>query len=365
MKKTTMIALLITGALLLGGGGVFAAGQIAKSSAISEESARNFAYVDAGIAPEEAEQVKTHFGFEKGRFVYEVKFIARGMEYEYVVDSINGRIIDKEADQIYRVDRRDETKPAGTTPGDTAPTETLPAASETEPQPPQNLISLEEARAAALQHAGLKDQEVVFIKTNLDREDGFLVYDVEFLMDGNMKYEYEIDAYSGQVIKMASERPDWEDMIRASMKASEEAWAAASRASAEMPPEASSKEVISPTETQPAQQPTETAPATPPAPTTAPVPATTSAPVPPTTSAPKPTVTSREDIGVERAKQIALSRAGLSASQVVFEKAKREFDDGRWIYDIEFYIPGKMEYDYEIDAYTGAVLEADSEPWDD
>ncbi len=362
MKKNTMIALLITGALLLGGGGVFAAGQIARSSAISEESARNFAYVDAGIAPEEAEQVKTHFGFEKGRFVYEVKFIARGMEYEYVVDSTNGRIIDKEAEQIYQVDRRDETKPAATTPGETAPTETLPVANETEPQSPQNLISLEEARAAALQHAGLKNQEVVFIKTNLDREDGFLVYDVEFLVDGNMKYEYEIDAYSGQVIKMESERPDWEDMIRASMKASEEAWRAASRASAEMPPEASSIEVISPTETLPAQQPTETTPAQQPKET---VPATTPAPVPPTTAAPKPTATGKEDIGVERAKQIALSRAGLSASQVVFEKAKREFDDGRWIYDIEFYIPGKMEYEYEIDAYTGAVLEEDIEPWDD
>ena len=70
-------------------------------------------------------------------------------------------------------------------------------------------------------------------------------------------------------------------------------------------------------------------------------------------------------IGVERAKSIALSHAGLASGQATFVKAKLEFDDGRWVYEVEFYTGGYQEYDYEIDAYTGAVLsyDYDAEGW--
>ena len=35
-------------------------------------------------------------------------------------------------------------------------------------------------------------------------------------------------------------------------------------------------------------------------------------------------------------------------------------DDGRGVYEIEFYV-GNTEYDYEIDAHSGAILEASAE----
>ena len=37
-----------------------------------------------------------------------------------------------------------------------------------------------------------------------------------------------------------------------------------------------------------------------------------------------------------------------------------EKDDGRWEYQVEFCY-GTMEYEYEIDAYTGAILSRDME----
>ena len=64
-------------------------------------------------------------------------------------------------------------------------------------------------------------------------------------------------------------------------------------------------------------------------------------------------------ITVEEAKAKALADAKLTASQVTFTEAKLERDDGREIYDIEFYTADYKEYDYEIDARTGAVLEMD------
>lgn len=62
---------------------------------------------------------------------------------------------------------------------------------------------------------------------------------------------------------------------------------------------------------------------------------------------------------IEDAKAKALAHAGLKADQVTFTEAKLERDHGKEIYDIEFYTAGYEEYDYEIDARTGEILEID------
>ena len=64
----------------------------------------------------------------------------------------------------------------------------------------------------------------------------------------------------------------------------------------------------------------------------------------------------QSNIGESRAKEIALKHAGLAASQVGFEKAKLENEDGRAEYEIEFYSDEK-EYEYTIDALNGNILE--------
>ena len=61
-----------------------------------------------------------------------------------------------------------------------------------------------------------------------------------------------------------------------------------------------------------------------------------------------------KDIGVEKAKSIALRDAGVSG--VRFTKAKVDYEDGVKVYDIEFR-KGNVEYEYEIDAATGSVRE--------
>ena len=70
------------------------------------------------------------------------------------------------------------------------------------------------------------------------------------------------------------------------------------------------------------------------------------------------TAQSGTDIGAERAKTIALNHAGISASNAVFLHAKLDYDDGRRIYEVEFY-SGSKEYDYEIDAASGQILSFD------
>lgn len=63
-------------------------------------------------------------------------------------------------------------------------------------------------------------------------------------------------------------------------------------------------------------------------------------------------------ISADRAKQIALNDAGVKESAAVFLRANLDWDDGRMKYEVEFY-SGNTEYDYDIDAVTGAILSSD------
>ncbi|MCD8051188.1 MAG: PepSY domain-containing protein [Clostridiales bacterium] len=60
-------------------------------------------------------------------------------------------------------------------------------------------------------------------------------------------------------------------------------------------------------------------------------------------------------ITTAEAKEIALDHAGIAEADATFITAKLEYDDGIQVYDIEFYAGG-VEYDYEINAATGAII---------
>ena len=66
-------------------------------------------------------------------------------------------------------------------------------------------------------------------------------------------------------------------------------------------------------------------------------------------------------LSAEEAKAKALVHAGLSAGQVTFSKQKLHREEGRWVYEIEFFAQNQCEYEYEIDAATGAVLSMECE----
>ena len=63
-------------------------------------------------------------------------------------------------------------------------------------------------------------------------------------------------------------------------------------------------------------------------------------------------------IGEERAKSIALEKAGLSADNVTFDKVELDRDDGVWQYEVEFR-KDRTEYDADIKAEDGSILSWD------
>ena len=61
--------------------------------------------------------------------------------------------------------------------------------------------------------------------------------------------------------------------------------------------------------------------------------------------------------GIE-AEDLALEHAGLPVDQVTALRSRYEIDDGIPQYDVEFYFEG-WEYEYEIHAETGRILDFD------
>lgn len=80
---------------------------------------------------------------------------------------------------------------------------------------------------------------------------------------------------------------------------------------------------------------------------------------PPVTPAP-----SAADIGQERAVSIALSHANVPQSEAVIRKVEKESDNGVTCYEIEF-VDSEFEYEYKVNAATGAIIKADKERDDD
>lgn len=69
-------------------------------------------------------------------------------------------------------------------------------------------------------------------------------------------------------------------------------------------------------------------------------------------------VDSSNYITADKAKTIALNDAGVKEANAVFLKVRLDWDNGRAEYEVEFY-SGNVEYDYDIDALTGAIRSSD------
>ena len=66
------------------------------------------------------------------------------------------------------------------------------------------------------------------------------------------------------------------------------------------------------------------------------------------------------DIGYAKAKSVALNHAGVSEGKAYDMEIELDDEDGRLIYEVEFK-SGNMEYSYEINAATGAILKHEAE----
>ena len=190
-------------------------------------------------------------------------------------------------------------------------------------------IGIDAAKAIALESAGVSEANASFSTAGLDKQNGMDFYAVDFTANGQ-SYEYDIDAVTGVVISSVT-------------------------------PQSGNEQVTAGVETSATPAPQATPAATPAAstPNTANTGATNTGTQQNTTTQQNNNTQTTAGITESRAKEIALADAGLSSSQVTFIKSKLDWDDGRQVYDVEFYTSDYKEYDYEIDASTGKIISYD------
>lgn len=361
-KKAALSIVCVLAVLLcLGTGTVYAADAIAKSTAIGAENAQNFAFADAGIDPAAAKIVRTEFGFEHGQFVYEVEFVADGTEYEYWIKSSDGTVVKKEI-EIVTQDGAHKVATAE--------------------------ITADEAKEIALADAGLTVSDVTFTEEKLDLDDSTSVYELKFYTN-EKKYEYEINATTGAVFSKSTEaivaqnQPAQQPVTSASNSEKPAVTSAATGTqsnASQIGVEAAKNKALADaglsasavtftkarldyddriavydvefyTSTHEYEYE---------------INASTGAVHDKSVEAFKANVTKPNNsntgnyISVDKAKEIAVGKAGLSVSGVTFQKAKLDYDDGRAVYEIEFF-SGGVEYECEVDASSGTILDYSSE----
>ena len=294
-------------------------GVIASDEYIGVEKAKEIVLAHAGIASDNAWFEDAELEREKGVAVYEIEFYSDSVEYDYKVDAKSGEVLKARSELDGDLLQNAPSQEAG------------------------GYIGVDAAKQIALSHAGLDGAGVRFEEVELDRERQKAVYEMEFYFDG-VEYEYKVDALSGEVLKSKVEgRP------------SSSAPAVASEPEAPAPeapaPEAPAPEAPAPEAPAP-EAPAPEAPA-PEAP----------APEAPAPEAPAPEAPAPEApayIGVEAAKEIALAHAGVALADARFEEAEFDFDDGRAVYELDFRF-GQYEFEYEIDALSGKILDFEKE----
>jgi len=147
-------------------------GTASDKSYIGEEEAKRIAFQDAGIAETEVSGLEIEMDIENGRLVYELEFHVSGVEYEYELDAETGTIIKAEK----------EGKSSG------------------------QLISEEEAKTIALNHAGIAAEAASNMEIELDNDDTS-VYEIAFQC-GNSQHEYLIDAETGMILEFEIDSDD-------------------------------------------------------------------------------------------------------------------------------------------------------------
>ena len=278
----------ITAALLIAALAVPAAA--ATTTDIGVEKAKEAALSHAGVAESDTVFLIAEADYDDGRKEYEVEFYAGGTEYDYTIDAASGRVLKFDTELEWY--SADDDAGYGW----------------------QNVIGKQKAQEIALADAGVAAGDALHLIVKPDWDDGVRIYEVEFYT-ASKEYDYEIHAETGDILSRDREA-EWNGTAASGSSNTGSTSSTGSTGSTSSTGTASASSTSS------------------------------------TASA------STTDIGEAKAKSVALNHAGISESGTSYIYAKKDWDDGRSVYDVEFWADGK-EYDYEILASDGTILSYD------
>ena len=171
-------------------------GQASDSAYIGVEAAKSAAFAHAGLDASQVTMGEVDFDYEDGRMVYELEFYANGAEYEYDIDASTGAV----AKSSQEGGRTQTGSGAGS--GGASGNVSSGAGSGTAQSGAGGTatdIGREDALAAALNHAGISQDQVYDLEVKREYDDGRLEYEIEF-KTGGWEYEYTISAADGAIL---------------------------------------------------------------------------------------------------------------------------------------------------------------------
>ncbi len=271
---------------------------VLKNTLIGKDEARDIALEDAGFSRSDTSRLRTSLDYDDGYFEYDVEFYVDGVEYEYVIDGEDGGIIKRDIDG-----KRQSAAPNVTT---TAPQQAA-APAETTAETSGDVTEPQTTTAPQGVPTGTDTTTAATNGITEDDAKDIAVkdagVDMAAVMFTKVKTDYEdgIQIYEVDFYTADTEY-DYEIAVAdgAIVKKSHETMAGG-------------------------------------------------------------TPNKGDYIGSDRAEEIALADASLTAADVKFSKrTELDIDDGRAEYEVEFYA-GSTEYDYKIDAVSGAIIEKETD----
>lgn len=142
---------------------------------IGPEQAKDAALTHAGLNASDVTFTKEKLDYDDGRAEYEIEFVTDTTKYEYEIKADDGKILESSKEPVVQIEKNVQAQ-----------------------------ITPEDAKAAALNDAGLDESQVKFTKLKLEYDDGRAEYEIEFFVD-RTEYSFTIDAESGAVLEMESE----------------------------------------------------------------------------------------------------------------------------------------------------------------
>ena len=191
-NKKTLAVTIAAAVVVVAGTAVTVA--LLQPKSVTQEQAQTIALEHAGVVAADAVSMKV----DRDDGDYQVDFSTADRSYQYTIQGSNGKVVD------YSYQPLNDAQGIATT--DIQP---LPETSEGQQTAATDAaVTEEEAKQAALAHAGLEEANVTFYRVKQDYENGRAVYEVEFYTD-TTEYDYEIAQDTGEVLSYDSNIEDW------------------------------------------------------------------------------------------------------------------------------------------------------------
>ena len=325
-KYILTIATVLIFGLTIALGSLYAKDRIERNDLLNESDAVKFAYVDAGISPKSAPSYEAKLLKEDGIYVYKVVISSDDTKYKYTIAANNGEVISSESARIAK------NKKTNTSSSDTTSVEENAANNSS-----NKANTLEKTGKNVISNAKSKDKPNN--KATDNQTTGSTAVNDVAENDKPAKGKSDVKNVADNTNannNMDDKKPDKKnsndniDGKKASGKK-----ASGKKKSKKNAADNNRHHISTDNETNN----TSTG----------------------KTSTVSEVAASRDYISMDMAKSITLKDAGFRPSFVTFEKALLKKDDGKVMYEIEFFTSA-YEYEYEVDAYTGAILSKDVDP---